>query len=128
MFPVSNCQISAGLAYVCFVACFTGHFVYATYAVFLRGILVFGFDQLLQGVCAFEGYLYVGLLEEVSYLSDFGAVISEGGPFVVVIFVGCIPLGFTLYLCLQFAYVVDGEFIVFCYGTSILPFCSSLFS
>jgi len=64
VFPVSNCQISAGLAYVCFVACFTCHFVYATFVVFLRGILGFGFDQLLQGVCAFEGYLYVSLFEE----------------------------------------------------------------
>ena len=128
MFPVSDCQISAGLAYVCFVACFTGHFVYAAFVVFLCSIQEFGLDQLLQGVYAFEGYLYVSLFEEVSNHSDFGAVIGEGGSFVVVIVVGCVYLGFTLYLCLQFAYVVDGEFIVFCYGTSILPFCSSLFS
>jgi hypothetical protein len=86
--------------------------VYATFVVFLRGILEFEFDQLLQGVCAFEGYLYVSLSEEVSYHSDFGAVVSEGGPFVVVIVVGCVYLGFTLYLCSQFGYVVDGEFIV----------------
>jgi len=128
VFSVSDCQISVGLAYVCFVACFTGHFVYATFVVFLCGILEFGFDQLLQGVCAFEGYLYVSLFEEVSYHSDFGAVVREGGPFVVVIFVGCVYLGFTLYLCSQFGYVVDGEFIVVCYGTYILPFCNSLFS
>ena len=55
VFLVSNCQISVGLAYVHFVACFTGHFVYATFVVFLCGILEFGLDQLLQGVCAFEG-------------------------------------------------------------------------
>jgi hypothetical protein len=95
--------------------------------VFLRGILEFGFDQLLQGVCAFEGYLYASLFEEVSYHSDFGAVVSVGGPFVVVI-VGCVYLGFTLYLCSQFGYVVDGECIVVYYGTYILPFCNSLFS
>jgi hypothetical protein len=45
VFLVSDCQISAGLAYICFVACFTGHFVYATFVVFLCGILEFGFDQ-----------------------------------------------------------------------------------
>jgi len=69
VFPVSNSHISAALACVCFVACFTGHFVYATFVVFLRGILEFGFDQLLQGVCVFEGYLYVSLFEEVSNLT-----------------------------------------------------------
>ena len=54
MFPVSDCQISAGLAYICFVACLAGHFVYATFVMFLCGILEFGFDQFLLGVCAFE--------------------------------------------------------------------------
>jgi len=39
----------------------------------------FGFGQLLQCVCTFEGYLYVSLFEEVGYLSDFGIVIREGG-------------------------------------------------
>jgi hypothetical protein len=76
VFPVSNCQFSAGLAYICFVACFTCHFVYAAFVVFLRGILDFGFDRLLQGFCVFEGYLDVSLFEEVSYHSDFGAVVS----------------------------------------------------
>jgi len=128
VFSVSDCQISAGLAYVCFGACFTGHFVYAIFVVFLCGILEFGFDQLLQGVCAFEGYLYVSLFEEVSNHSDFGAVIGEGGPFVAVTVVGCVHLGVTLYLCSQFGYVVDGEFIVVCYGSYVLPFCNSLFS
>ena len=121
MFPVSDCQISAGLAYICFVACFTGHFVYAAFVVFLCSIQEFGFDQLLQGVCAFEGYLYVSLFEEVSNHSDFWAVIGEGSPSVVIV-VGCVHLGFTLYLCSQFGYVVDGEFIVVCYGSYVLPF------
>jgi len=49
---------------------------------------------------------------EVSNHSDFGAVIGEGGPFVAVAVVGCVHLGFTLYLCSQFGYVVDGEFFV----------------
>jgi hypothetical protein len=57
--------------------------------VFLRGILDFGFDQLLQRVCVYKGYLDVSLFEEVSYHSDFGAVVSEGSPFVVVVF-GCV--------------------------------------
>ena len=35
-----------------------------------------GFGQLLQCVCAFKGNLYVGLFEQVGYLSDFGTVIS----------------------------------------------------
>jgi hypothetical protein len=38
-------------------------FVYAAFVVFLRGILEFGFDPLLQGVCVFEGYVdkaYIG--------------------------------------------------------------------
>ena len=56
----------------------------------------FGFGQLLQCVCTFEGYLYIGLFEEVGYLSDFGTVVSEGGPFIVVAVVGCVHLGFTL--------------------------------
>jgi hypothetical protein len=44
----------------------------------------FGFGQLLQCVCTFKGYLYVSMSEETGYLSDFGTVISEGGPFIVV--------------------------------------------
>jgi hypothetical protein len=76
----------------------------------------FGFGQLLQCVCTFKGYLYVSLFEEVGYLSDFGTVISEGGPFIVVA-VGCVHLGFTLYLCSQFGYVMSGEFIVVCCGS-----------
>jgi hypothetical protein len=91
VFPVSDCQISADLAYVCFVACFACHFVYAGFVVFLRGIVEFGFDQLLQGVWVFQGYLDVFLFEEVSYHSDFGAVLSKGSPFVVVVVVfGCV--------------------------------------
>ena len=66
--------------------------------------------------------------EEVSNHSDFGSVIGEGGPFVAVTVVGCVHLGVTLYLCSQFGYVVDGEFIVVCYGSYVLPFCNSLFS
>jgi len=86
----------------------------------------FGFGQLLQCVCTFKGYLYVSLFEEFGYLSDFGTVISEGGPFIVVV-VGCVHLGFTLYLCSQFGYVMYGEFIVVCYGSYFLPFCYSRF-
>jgi len=82
----------------------------------------FGFGQLLQCVCTFKGYLYVSLFEEFGYLSDFGTVISEGGPFIVVV-VGCVHLGFTLYLCSQFGYVMNGEFIVVCYGLYFLLFC-----
>ena len=48
--------------------------------VVLRCIVDFGFGQLLQCVCTFECYIYVSLFEEVGYLSDFGTVISEGGP------------------------------------------------
>jgi len=77
----------------------------------------FGFGQLLQCVCTFKGYLYVSLFEEVSYLSDFGTVISEGGPFIVVAVVGFVQLGFTLYLCSQFGHVMNGGFIVVCYGS-----------
>ena len=50
----------------------------------LRFVVDFGFGQLLQCVCTFKRYLYVSLCEGVSYLSDFGTVISEGGPFIVV--------------------------------------------
>ena len=77
----------------------------------------FGFGQLLQCVCIFKGYLYVSLFEDVGYLSDFGTVISEGGPFIVVAVVGCVHQGFTLYLYSQFGYVMNGEFIVVCYGS-----------
>ena len=50
----------------------------------LRCVMGFGFGQLLQCVFTFKGYLYVSLSEETGYLSDFGTVISEGGPFIVV--------------------------------------------
>ena len=78
---------------------------------------VLGFGQLLQCVCTFKGYLYVSLFEEVGYLSDFGTVVNEGGPFIVVAVVGCVHLGFTLYLCSHFGYVKNGEFIVVCYSS-----------
>ena len=68
----------------CPVACFTCQFVYASFVMVLRCVVDFGFGQLLQCVCTFKGYLYVSLFEEVGYLSDFGTVISEGGPFIVV--------------------------------------------
>jgi hypothetical protein len=68
------------------------------------------------------------LFEEVSDHSDFGAVVDEGGLFVVVIVVGYVRLGFTLYLSSQFGYEVDREFIVVCYDSYILPFCLSLFT
>jgi len=92
-----------GLAYICLVAYFTYQLVYATFVVVLRSVVGFGFGRLLQCVCAFEGYLYVSLFEEVRYLSDFGTVISEGGLFFVVFVVGCAHMGFTLYLCSQFS-------------------------
>ena len=99
---------------MCLVACFTYQLVYATFVVVLRCVVGFRFGQLLQCVCTFEGYLYVSLFEEVRYLSDFGTVIIEGGPFIVV---GYAHLGFTLYLCSQFGYVMNGEFIVVCYDS-----------
>jgi len=83
----------------------------------------FGFGQLLQRVCTFEGYFYVSLFEEVGYLSDFGTVINEGDTFVCFAVVGCVHLGFTLYLCSQFDSVMNGEFIVIGYGSYFLPFC-----
>jgi len=99
VFEVPKCQVSTGLAYVRPVACLTCQFVYAAFVVVLSFVVGFGFVQLLQCVCTFNGYLYVSLFEEVGYLSDFGTVISEGGPFIVVAVVGCVHLGFTLYLC-----------------------------
>jgi len=128
VFAVSKCQVSIGLAYVRPVAWLACQFVYTAFVVVMRCVVDFGFGQLLQCVCTFKGYLYVNLFGEVGYLSDFGTVISEGGPFVVVAVVGCIRLGFTLYLCSQFGYVMNGEFIVVCYGMYFLPFCYSLFS
>jgi len=83
---------------------------------------------LLQCVCTFKGYLYVSLFEEVGNLSDVGTVISEDGQFIVVAVVGCVHLGFTLNLCSQFGYVMNGEFIVVCYVSYLLPFCYSPFS
>jgi len=128
VFAVPKCQVSTGLAYVRPVACLTYQFVYVAFVVVLRCVVVFGFGQLLQRICTFKGYLYVSLFEEVGYLSDFGTVISEGGPFIVVAVVGCVHLGFTLYLCSQFGYVMNGEFIVGCYVSYFLPFCYSPFS
>jgi len=125
VFAVPKCQVSIGLAHVRPVACFTCQFVYAAFVVVLRCVVGFGFGQLLQCDCNFKGYLYVSLFEEVGYLSEFGTVISEGGPFIVV---GCVHLGVTLYLCSQFGYVMNGEFIVVCYGSYFLPFCYSPFS
>ena len=83
VFAVPKCQVSTALAHVRPVACFTCQFVYATFVVVLRCVVDFGFGQLLQCVCTFKGYLYVSLFEEVGYLSDFGTVISEGGPFLL---------------------------------------------
>jgi len=123
VFAVPKCQVSTSLAYVRLVACFTCRFAYTAFVVVLHYVVDFGFGQLLQCVCTFKGYLYVSLFEEVGYLSDFGTVISEGGPFVVVTIVGCVRLGFTLYLCSQFGYVMNGEFIVVCCGSYFLPFC-----
>ena len=114
-----------GLAYVRPVAC---QFVHAAFVVVLRCVVDFGFGQLLKCVCTFKGSLYVSLFEEVGYLSDFGTVISEGDPFIVVAVVGCVHLGFTLYLCSQFDYVMNGEFIFVCYVSYFLPFCYSPFS
>ena len=99
MFAVRKCQDSTGLAYIRPVACLTCQFVYAAFVVVLLCVVVLGFGQLLQCVCTFKCYLYVSLFEEVGYLSDFGTVISEGGPFIVVAVFGCVHLGFTLYLC-----------------------------
>jgi len=128
VFAVPKCQISTVLAYVHPVACFTCQFVYAAFVMVLRCLMGFGFGQLLQCVCTFKGYLYVSLFEEVGYLSDFETVINEGGPIIVAAVVGCVHLGFTLYLCSQFGYVMNGEFIVVCYGSYFLPFCYSPFS
>ena len=128
MFAVPKCQVSTGMAYVHSVACFTCQFVYAAFVVVLHCVVDLGFGQLLQCVCTFKDYLYVCLFEEVGYLSGFGTVISEGGPFIVVAVVGCVHLGFMLYLCSQLGYVMNGEFIVVCYGLYFLPFWYSPFS
>ena len=99
VFAVPKCQVSTGLAYVCPVACLTCQFAYAAFVVVLRCVVVFGFGQLLQCVCTFKGYLYVSLFGEVGYFSDFGTLIIEGGPFIVVAVFGCVHLEFRLYLC-----------------------------
>jgi hypothetical protein len=127
VFAIPKCEVSTGVAYVRPVACFTRHFVYAAFVAVLGCVVGFGFGQLLWCVCTIKGYLYVSLFEEVGYLSDFGTVISEGGPFIVVA-VGCVHLGFMLYLCSQFGYVMNGGFIVVCYGSYFLPICYSPFS
>ena len=128
MFAIPKCQVSTGLAYVCPVACFTCQFVYAAFVEALRCIVDFVSGQLLRCVCTIEGHLYVSLFGEDSYLPDFGTVISEGDTFIIVAFVGGVHLGFTLYLCSQFGYVMNGEFIVVCYGSYFLPFCYSPYS
>ena len=66
-------------------------------------------------------------LKRLVIFLTFGTVISEGGPFFVVAVVCCVHLGFTLCLCSQFGYVMNGEFIVVCYGSYFLPFCYSRF-
>ena len=84
------------MAYVSLVACFTYQLVYAAFVVVLHCVVGFGFGQLLQCVCTFKCYLYVSLFEEVSDLSNFGIVISEGGPFFVVVL---LLVMFTRFLC-----------------------------
>jgi len=71
VFAVPKCQVSTGLAYVRPVACLACQFVYAAFVVVLRCVVGFGFDQLLQCVCTFKGYLYVILFEQVGYLLTF---------------------------------------------------------
>jgi len=80
VFTAPKCQVSTGLAYVHPVACFPYQFVYAAFVVVLRCVVDFGFGQLLQCVCTFEGYLFVSLFYEIGYLYDFGPGIREGGP------------------------------------------------
>ena len=58
--------------------------------------------MLLDGVCTFEGYVYIGLFKEVGDFSDLGAVNSKSDPFFVVVVVGCV--GFVLYMYFQFSY------------------------
>jgi len=129
-FTVPKCQVSTGLAYVRPVACITSQFVYSAFVVVFRCVVDFGFGQLMQCVCTFEGYLYVRLFEEVGYRSDFGTVIREDGPFIVVAGVSCVHLCFTLYLYSQFGYVMNGEFIVvamvriFCHSAILLSVVS----
>ena len=36
------------------------------------------------------------------------STLREGGPFIVVVVVSCVHLCFTLYLCSQFGYVMNG--------------------
>jgi len=103
VFAVPKCQVSTGLPYVRPVACFPYQFVYASFVVVLRCVVGFGFGQLLQCVCTFKGYLYVSLFEEVGYLSDFGSVISEGGPFIFAAVVGCVHLGLRCICALNLA-------------------------
>ena len=69
----------------------------------LRRVVGFGFGQLFQCVCTFDGYIYVSLFEGVIYLNDIGTVINEGGPFFVFFVVGCVHLGFTLFCALSLA-------------------------
>ena len=138
MFAVPKCKVSTCLAYVRPVACFTFQFVYAAFVVALRCVVGFGFGQLLQCVCTFKGYLYVSLFEEVGYLSDFGTVISEGGPCIVVAVVGCVHLDFTLYVVFVLSVWLYDEWRIYCFllwfvffaillsvesGSGRLPFC-----
>ena len=83
--------------------------------------VVFGSGLLLYRVCAFEHYLDICLFKEAADFSDFGAVICEGGPFIVFV-VGFVCEGFVLSMSLQFCYEMKGEFVVFCYGEDFLPF------
>ena len=55
MFAVPKCQISAGLAYVGPVACFTCQFICAAFVVVLLCVVDFGFGHLLQRVCTSKG-------------------------------------------------------------------------
>jgi len=93
MYAASMCQ--SGLSHVRPVAYLTCQFVYAAFVVVLRCVVVFGVGQLLQCVCTFKGYIYVSLIETVVYLSDFGTVIIEVGPFIVVDVVGFVHLDFS---------------------------------
>jgi len=57
--------------------------------------MVFGSGLLLYCVRAFESYLDICLFKEVGDFIDFGAVIHEGGPFMVFV-VGFVRVGFML--------------------------------
>ena len=48
-------------------------------------------------------------------------MINEVDRIIVVAVVGCVHLGIALYLCSQFGYVVNGEFIVVCSVSYFMP-------